>query len=185
MSSLGVALHCSALLPTYKAHHARTTYRMVLSASVAVPHVEHAMRSMPHATYIHACNMQHATVRQALFRTSLDSLNIIGYSIAILGVMGYKSGRQYSGISKYKFALQVGSCCACAWYYHSRAALMHYRVRGTRRVPMGSRSRTAALCGWIKVQQDMAKTRDEPECRPLLSPHPEQDDRVAREVPEQ
>jgi hypothetical protein len=37
--------------------------------------------------------MQHATVLQALFHTSLDSLNIIGYSIAILGVMGYKSGR--------------------------------------------------------------------------------------------
>ena len=62
---------------------------------------------------------------------------------------------------------------------------MHYRVRGTRRVPMGSQLVTAALCGWIKVQQDMAKTRDEPEYRPLLSPHPEQDGRVAREVPVQ
>ena len=62
---------------------------------------------------------------------------------------------------------------------------MHYRVRGTRRVPMGSQLVTAALCGWIKVQQDMAKKRDEPERRPLLSPPPEQDGRVAREVPEQ
>ena len=54
----------------------------------------HACSIMQNTAYnIHACNMQHATVRQALFRTSLDSLNIIGYSIAILGVMGYKSGR--------------------------------------------------------------------------------------------
>lgn len=80
--------HCSALLPTYTARHA------------LCPHVA-------------ACNMQHATVLQALFHTSLDSLNIIGYSIAFLGVMGYKSGQQGLGTCSTTRCLQALS--AALW----------------------------------------------------------------------
>jgi hypothetical protein len=48
---------------------------------------------------------------------------------------------------------------------------------------MGSRSLTAALWGWIKIEQDKAKQREKPENKPLLSPQLSEQESVRDSLP--